>query len=353
MFDFNAASWRANTQAGRKAHDAASGLALQTMANGWRLMWSGPAAMHGVVFARATSTPEVRPVILPIAAGATFAEDRFTCDAGSRRYLTYVPSVAKGGVTGLVVMLHGATQSPEDFAAGTGMNALADEHGFVVVYPHQSPEDQAQSCWNWFDRSDQQRDVGEPAILAGLTRLVIARHDIPADHVFVAGLSAGAAMAVILGETYPDIFSAVGAHSGLPAGAARNVPTAFATMAGLWGGTGGDGPAMRTSVFHGSADGTVVPSNGDRIALNAQEDGHDAHDSVENVGRTNGRTFHTSTTFGDDGREAVEHWLVDGTGHAWSGGHASGSYTDTRGPDASAEMIRFFFAAESGKKTVV
>ncbi|WP_322892221.1 MULTISPECIES: PHB depolymerase family esterase [unclassified Yoonia] len=353
MFDFSAGSWRSTTQAGRKVHDAASGLALQTMANGWRLMWSGPAAMQSLVFARATPTPEALPVILPIAAGATFAEDRFTCDAGSRRYLAYVPATAKGGITGLVVMLHGATQSPEDFAAGTGMNALADEHGFVVVYPHQSPEDQAQSCWNWFDRGDQQRDVGEPAILAGLTRLVIARHDIPADHVFVAGLSAGAAMAVILGETYPDIFSAVGAHSGLPAGAARNVPTAFAAMAGLRGITGGDGPAMRTSVFHGSADGTVVPSNGDRIALNAQEDGQDSGEAVAKAGRTNGRSFQKSTTFGDDGREAVEHWLVDGAGHAWSGGQASGSYTDTQGPDASAEMIRFFFAAESSEKAGV
>lgn len=357
MFDFSAGSWRSTAMAGRKMHDAANGLALQTMANNWRLVWSGPAAMHSLVFARAatgalTPMPDTQSAILPASRGATFTADRFTCAAGSRRYLSYVPALADGGITGLVVMLHGATQSPEDFAAGTGMNALADEHGFIVVYPHQSPDDQAQSCWNWFDRADQQRDVGEPAILAGLTRLVIAQYDIPTDHVFVAGLSAGAAMAVILGETYPDIFSAVGAHSGLPAGAARNVPTAFAAMAGLRGLTGGDGPAMRTSVFHGSADGTVVPSNGDRIALNAQDDAHDIRDPVENDGKTNGRSFHKSTTYGEDGREAVEHWLVDGAGHAWTGGQSAGSYTDTQGPDASAEMIRFFFAVQPVEKGV-
>lgn len=353
MFAITSDTMRSANAASRKAHQASCDLVLQAVANHWRLMGASPAAIRGLVVAsipkvaqrelpRALSTP-------PLPDGAVFSQDRFVCLAGTRRYLTYVPSSAKKGVTGLILMLHGATQTPEDFADGTAMNALAEKHGFIVVYPHQSRSDQAQSSWNWFDRRDQGRNSGEPALLAGLTRLIIARYGVPKDKVFVAGLSAGAAMAVILGETYPDIFSAVGAHSGLPTGSALNVPTAFAAMAGLSIDTGSAGPAMRTSVFHGSADSTVRPSNGNRIARNAHDGDATDLDQSEDDGETNGRRFHVSTTFALDGTESVEHWVVDGAGHAWSGGQPSGSYTDAQGPDASAEMVRFFFSANREK----
>ncbi|GGH53525.1 PHB depolymerase family esterase [Frigidibacter albus] len=289
----------------------------------------------------ATATPAATPP------GASFAEGSFSCAAGSRNYRTYVPASAQGGVAGLVVMLHGCTQTPEDFAAGTGMNALAEMHRLVILYPQQSRGHNAQSCWNWFSRGDQRRDRGEPSILAGMTREAIAGHGIPADRVFVAGLSAGAAMAVILGETYPDLFSAVGAHSGLPMGAASDVPSAFAAMAGQGAVAPATGPAMRTIIFHGSADATVHPSNGEKIARHALDRGPRQSLQTEDKGMVGGRSFRRSTTLAEGGTELVEHWIVEGMGHAWSGGQPGGSYTDAQGPDASAEMIRFFLAGKS------
>ena len=286
--------------------------------------------------------PAAQPSDLPN--GASFAEGSFTCAAGTRRYRTYVPASAQEGATGLVVMLHGCTQTPEDFAAGSGMNALAEQHGFVVLYPHQSRGDNAQSCWNWFSRGDQTRDRGEPAILAGLTREIIARHAIPEDRVFVAGLSAGAAMAVILGGAYPDVFKAVGAHSGLPAGAAKDIPSAFAAMAGREAASTPRTAVTRSIVFHGDADATVHPSNGARIVRQALEGGTGQSLQSETARTANGRSYRHCTTYDADGTETVEHWIVEGMGHAWSGGQPAGSYTDPQGPDASAEMVRFFFS---------
>lgn len=284
--------------------------------------------------------------------GAEFRQGQFSCTTGTRAFRTYVPASAKSGVTGLVVMLHGCTQTPEDFAAGTGMNALAETYSFVAVYPQQSRGDNAQSCWNWFSRGDQRRDKGEPAILAGLTRRIMAEHGVSKDRTFVVGLSAGAAMAVILGETYPDVFSGVGAHSGLPFGAARDVPSAFAAMAG----NGQDvsrpapsGAAVPTIVFHGSADTTVNPVNGDRIAQDVMARGSGVSVETDAQGVAANRSFRRRITAGADGVSELEHWLVDGLGHAWSGGQPHGSYTDPHGPDASAEMIRFFFELSNRK----
>lgn len=278
--------------------------------------------------------------------GAIFGDDTFTCASGSRSYRLYVPARASEGASGVVMMLHGCTQTPEDFAAGTGMNALADRDGFVVIYPAQSRGDNAQSCWNWFSRGDQRRDRGEPAILASLAQKVCAEHGVTRDATFVAGLSAGAAMAVILGETYPDVFAAVGAHSGLPAGSAKDVPSAFAAMAG----NALDGPdpetaghRVRTILFHGSADRTVHPSNGDGIARRARGAGPGQTVETSATGKAAGRTYVRDVSSDGNGTALVEHWTVDGQGHAWSGGQLAGSYTDPKGPDASAEMIRFFF----------
>lgn len=275
---------------------------------------------------------------------------QFTCEAGSRTYLTHVPASARDGATGVVVMLHGCTQNPADFAAGTAMNTLADQHGFVVVYPQQARGDNAQSCWNWFSRNDQRRDRGEPAILAGLTRQIAADHGVGADLTYVAGLSAGAAMAVILGETYPDVFAAVGAHSGLPFGAAKDVTSAFAAMAGNAADhpVASDASGVRTIVFHGTSDSTVHPSNGDRIARHALSRGAAQTIETQDSGTASGRSFTRRTSSTTDGANILEHWVVDGLAHAWSGGQAAGSFTDTKGPDASAEMVRFFFAKNSG-----
>ncbi|SMY07000.1 extracellular catalytic domain type 1 short-chain-length polyhydroxyalkanoate depolymerase [Flavimaricola marinus] len=288
----------------------------------------------------AAATPDAMPV------GATFESDTYTCAAGSRAYRTYVPASAAQGLTGVIMMLHGCTQTPEDFAAGTGMNALAEEHRLVIVYPKQSRGDNAQSCWNWFSRGDQQRGRGEPAILAGLAAHVGGLHGIGRDATFVAGLSAGAAMAVILGEAYGDVFAAVGAHSGLPVGAARDVPSAFAAMAG--NATGQARPPqihgpVRTIIFHGTADPTVHPSNGEAIARRAID--AYAPQSIESslTEHRAGRQVNRVISCGPDGTAIVEHWAIEGQGHAWSGGRTAGTYTDPTGPDASAEMIRFFF----------
>jgi poly(hydroxyalkanoate) depolymerase family esterase len=281
--------------------------------------------------------------------GAKVVQDSFTCAAGTRAYNTYLPAPQAGGVTGVVVMLHGCTQTPEDFATGTGMNLLADQHGFVVVYPAQSRGSNSQSCWNWFSRGDQQRGKGEPAILAALTRQICADHGVGRESTFVAGLSAGAAMAAILGETYPDVFAGVGAHSGLPVGAAKDMPSAFAAMAGAapesaLANTGG---TVRTIVFHGTADATVHPSNGDRIVQRARAGGAGQVIEDTHSGQEGGRSFTRVTASDAAGRQRVVQWSVAGLGHAWSGGQAGGSYTDAKGPDASAEMIRFFFDADA------
>ena len=276
--------------------------------------------------------------------GASFTADQYSCAEGERRYLTYVPASAKDGLQGLIVMLHGCTQTPEDFAAGCRMNAHAETHRLVVVYPHQSRGENAQSCWNWFRRGDQMRDRGEPAILAGLATEIAAQHAIPTDKVFVAGLSAGGAMAAILGETYPDVFSAIGVHSGLPVGAAKDVPSAFAAMGGnpLARKSGKRDTPTRSIVLHGTADSTVHPRNGAEIVRQALDAGPFQTLQTEERGLDGGRSYTRSVTVDSAGVALVEHWEIDGLGHAWSGGSPEGSYTDAQGPDASAEMIRFF-----------
>jgi poly(hydroxyalkanoate) depolymerase family esterase len=275
--------------------------------------------------------------------GAEFLRDTFSCAAGSRAFRTYIPASAADGATGVVVMLHGCTQTPEDFAAGTGMNQLAEEHRFVVVYPAQSRRNNTQSCWNWFSRGDQRRDSGEPAILAGMVQKVCSAHGIASDRTFVAGLSAGAAMAVILGETYPDIFSGVGVHSGLAYGAANDVPSAFAAMAGNTSAPVRRKTCIPTIVFHGSSDATVHPSNGDAVARQATGEGPGQTIETRQHGEAGGRKFAVQRCTATTGEPMSEHWTIEGLGHAWSGGQSEGSYADPQGPDASAEMIRFFF----------
>jgi poly(hydroxyalkanoate) depolymerase family esterase len=234
----------------------------------------------------------------------------------------------------LVVMLHGCKQDAEDFAAGTRMNRLADHLGFAVVYPVQSTKANVSGCWNWFQPEHQQRE-GEPSLIAGITREVVTRYGLDARSVYVAGLSAGGAMAAVMGNAYPELYAAMGIHSGLGYAAARDLPSAFAAMRGK-GARNASTPAIPTIVFHGDDDTTVHPSNGEHTVTGTLE-------TVEK-GHINGRAFTRTTHRNAEGRTVLEHWLVHGAGHAWSGGSARGSFADPAGPDASREMLRFFMA---------
>lgn len=285
----------------------------------------------------------------PIADGAQFVTRSFAGAAGTRSYKLYIPACAPDSPRGLIVMLHGCKQNPDDFATGTAMNAVAEAHRLMVVYPSQSSAANAASCWNWFNPADQMRDFGEPAIIAGITRTIASEFAIDHRHVFVAGLSAGGAMAAVMGETYPDLFAGVGIHSGLAYGSANDVMSAFAAMRGDTSvaphakarALGRAEQRVRTIVFQGSADRIVHPSNADRIVAQAAADARSDHSRQERS-LTNGRS-HSRTVITDaDGASVLEYWLIEGAGHAWSGGHPSGSFTDARGPDASTEMVRFF-----------
>jgi poly(hydroxyalkanoate) depolymerase family esterase len=262
--------------------------------------------------------------------------------AGRRDYKLYIPPNAGARALPLVVMLHGCTQNPDDFAAGTAMNEAAQAQGFYVLYPAQSQQANPQRCWNWFKHSHQQRGRGEPALLAGMTRQVMAQHAIDPQRIYVAGLSAGGAMAAILGNTYQDLFCAVGVHSGLAAGVASDLPSALAAMRGAAGHAGAAANGTPTIVFHGDADTTVHPSNAELVIAACVGDTSSVE--IQKLGDTADRACTRRVHRGSDGRVMAEHWLVQGGPHAWSGGSAKGSYTDSRGPDASAQMLRFFFA---------
>ena len=259
---------------------------------------------------------------------------------GSRDYMLFLPDPMPQTPCPVLVMLHGCTQSPQDFAIGTGMNALAQAEGVIVVYPAQPAGANMNKCWNWFRPADQARDAGEPAILAAITREVLARYHADPARVYVAGLSAGGAAAMIVAQAYPDVFAAVGVHSGLAVGAARDVGSAFAAMR-----SGAPGDAARhqipTIVFHGTADSTVDIANAHAVTKQAQA-GMKGKRKTTKAKAAAGRAYTRADLADPAGRHLSEVWLIDGAGHAWAGGDASGSYTDPAGPDASAEMLRFF-----------
>jgi poly(hydroxyalkanoate) depolymerase family esterase len=286
-------------------------------------------------------TPDPAPVA---AAGPRFLAASFTNQAGTRPYKLYVPSGYREGTpVPLIVMLHGCTQSPDDFAAGTRMNEAAEEQTCLVAWPAQTKAANMGKCWNWFSETDQRRDSGEASLIAGITRHVMREYSIDSKRVYVAGLSAGGAAAAIMGNAYPDLYAAIGVHSGLACGAARDMASAMAAMK-----RGGAGVSQKAAqwvvpaiVFHGSRDTTVNPRNGDAVVSqleSAAAPWRRVEEGQAEGGRGYRRTLHVDAA----GRALIEHWVIDGAGHAWCGGSPEGSFTDPRGPDATREMLRFF-----------
>lgn len=281
--------------------------------------------------------------------------------AGTRTYKLYIPSGYEDEALPLVVMLHGCTQSPDDFAAGTGMNTLAEENNCFVAYPAQAKGANGSQCWNWFKQSDQQRDLGEPSILADITREISRSYKVDTSRIYVAGLSAGGAMAAVLAATYPELYAAVGIHSGLPYGVAHDMPSAFAAMKrhkskGAMSKLQPKAPqalgtAVPAIVFHGDRDTTVHPVNGDHALTQCMPAAgeKDARVEVEKGAPPNGKSYTRTIVRDREERIVAEKWIVHDAGHAWSGGSSKGSYTDPQGPSASAEMLRFFLAHRTAR----
>lgn len=295
------------------------------------------------------------PSPAPSAAPSSFEWATYTGPAGTRRYRLFVPDgYETWSPPPLVVMLHGCTQDPDDFARGTRFNALADSAGAIVVYPEQTAAHNPQKCWTWYDAANQRAGTGEAAIIAGITREVMGRYGVDPARVYIAGVSAGGIMAVNTAASHPDLYAAVGVHSGTAYGAAHDLATALATMR--------NGPADQAAladsarailraagrdwlpmiVFHGSTDAVVNPENGRRLASQWAVAGgaKDFLRSEEQIGGL--------TVVKDRWGPYVELWMVQGLGHAWSGGSPEGTYTDARGPDAAREMLRFFLSHKRG-----
>jgi poly(hydroxyalkanoate) depolymerase family esterase len=307
---------------------------------GWMTRRAAPS--RGAQALRRTHRPAAPAVQRPAGRFDAFS---YSNAAGTRGYRLYVPAGRAGGPMPLVVMLHGGTQDAATFAAATGMNDLAERQGLLVAYPEQSPSANAGRYWNWFAPGHQRRGAGEPSLIAGITRQVTDRYGADATRVYVAGFSAGGAMAAVMAEVYPDLYAAAGVHSGLPYAAAGDVASAFAVM--KQGPPQPDRPPGRPRpliVFHGDHDAVVAPANAagliDRVLAAGSADRR--QDAVI-TGQVPAGHAYTRACYQDPaGTALAERWTIHHGGHAWSGGTPHGSYTDPRGPDASAEFLRFF-----------
>ncbi len=281
-----------------------------------------------------------------------FERVAFTHNGASHPYFLYTPkTAAPAGGRPLVLMLHGCTQDAQDFARGTRMNATAEAAGVLVLYPTQTQSANANGCWNWFRPEDQQAGAGEPALLLAMVQHAVAAQAVDARRVYVAGLSAGGAMAAVLAQQHPEVFAAVGVHSGLPAGAANNMMGALSAMKS--GAKGWRAPSHKKGarvvpmiVMHGDADATVHKRNAEQLFASAAAGVATSVQTQEQSASSDGQR-HTRTCVVDSvapGNVVAEHWLLHGAGHAWSGGDARGSHTSAHGVNASAEMLRFFLA---------
>ncbi|MEI9901944.1 MAG: PHB depolymerase family esterase [Hyphomicrobium sp.] len=285
---------------------------------------------------------QIEPAEIAPGAGR-YVSGTFSNTGGSRSYKLYIPSKHEEPRP-LIVMLHGCKQSADDFAAGTRMNFAAEARGCFVVYPEQPQAANASKCWNWFRPGDQTRDRGEPSLIAGITRQIMAEYEIDPARVYVAGLSAGGAAAAIMGEAYPDIFAAVGVHSGLACGSAHDLASAFGAMRGQGPSPGQTRRAVKvmpTIVFHGDRDATVHPCNGTKIITRALAEA-ELQSTTERGSTATGDTFSRFVQHDSEGRRILALWELHGAGHAWSGGSSVGSFTDPSGPDATQEMLSFF-----------
>jgi len=309
----------------------------------------------------------VRVPATTVHASGRFLDGSYTNAAGTRAYKLYVPSGYTGQAVPLLVMLHGCSQNPDDFAAGTRMNSFAEQDTFLAVYPAQPAAANTLQCWNWFEPADQARGSGEPSIIAGITRQVMSHYHVNGRRVYVAGVSAGAAMTVIMGATYPDLYAAIGVHSGVEYQAGHDLASALVAQetsgpdpkqqgyrAFLAAGTAAR--AVPTIVFHGDNDFTVNVANGHQVLSQWARTNDYADDGIAN-GSVSDQPATTITGIVPGGYSysrylynnarngpLMEKWIVHGMGHAWSGGSTAGSYTDPKGPDASANLIRFFAA---------
>ncbi len=292
----------------------------------------------------------------------------FSDAIGDHPYFVYTPeSYHIGAPVPLFVMLHGCTQTALDFASGISMNQAAEQHGFIVMYPQQTINFNQNRCWNWFLHSNQQRGSGEPASIVGMIQEMqasAAMWNIDPHRIYVAGLSAGAAMSVILGATYPDVFAAIGVHSGLEYQAATALAQAAKAMrragpdplqqgSAAYAEMGSQRRIVPVIVFHGMADKVVAPMNGDQVVQQWMHTNFltsdktysaDYHQpsSISTGKVKEGYSYLTALWNDQSGKTVQAYWKIDGMGHAWSGGNPAASYTDPRGPDATSAIYRFF-----------
>ncbi|MGB9991407.1 extracellular catalytic domain type 1 short-chain-length polyhydroxyalkanoate depolymerase [Massilia sp. SM-13] len=278
----------------------------------------------------------------PLPAGARYLALSYEGAADQRDYKLYIPGSYAGQALPLLVMLHGCTQDADDFAAGTRMNLLAEEAGCLVVWPQQAVHANSSRCWNWFNTADQQRGKGEPALIAGIIQQVMASHAVDPARISIAGLSAGGAMAAVVAAVYPELFHAVGVHSGLPFGAARDLPSALQSMRAGAQGKHRRAAGPKVIVFHGDRDATVHPSNGQHIVTGSVSSECGMAPESETKKAPGGRKYTRHVYRGEDASVMAEHWVIHGAGHAWAGGSAAGTFTDCAGPDASRAMLQFF-----------